>query len=964
VTDRHHWHRVKQLFQALLEHDSSGREAFLREACGSDASLQAEVKSLFSAHLEASSFGRLPIFAHLSESAAGELRRVLDNGTTVLQSGDRLGAYEITEFLGAGAMGEVYRARDTNLRRDVAVKVLPQAFSSDSERLAQLEQEARVLASVNHPNIATIHALEEAAGARALILELVEGPTLAARLRAGPLPPVDALTIARQIAEGLDAAHDKGIVHRDLKPANIKIANDGTVKLLDFGLAKMTAAPGSPLAAMCKAGDAVIAGTPSYMSPEQARGQPVDKRTDIWALGCVLYEMLAGRGAFAGTTIADVLNATTQGEPDWRSLPESTPTAIRTLLKRCLTKDPKRRLRDAGDAALEIEASMAGDVPPSILDVERRDEIRFATARESRARSTSMVAAAFLSGVLIASSVVIWYSEPAATIKAAFTIHPPAGAVFAAASTAVPSPDGRRLAFVASRPGEARRIWLRPVDSLAAEALPGTDGAVNPFWSPDGRSIAFFARGKLNRLDLGGGPPHVIAETPTLEPGGGAWGTAGIILFTSVGPLYQVPASGGTPRIATKVDPSRLEYGHNKPYFLPDGRHFLFFARTGSDESRGVYLSELDSNEATQILAVGSKAEYAQGYLLYVRGTTLMARSFDGRRFQLYGDEAPIATNVPAEANTGRALFSVSRAGVLTYQSVARLEANDLVWVNRSGKRLGVLGPQAGYLQPFLSPDDKRVGVEIADSITGKHAIWVLDTSTGLRTRFKLADDGSHYPTWSPDGSRILFFSDRDGRGDLYQKIASGAGPEELVLKSERTKNPIDWSRDGRFVIYSTNMPGGQRDLWALPLGTREPFPYLNTDFDEAQGRFSPDGKWIAYASNESGRMEVYVRPFPASGARRQVSTDGGAYPVWRRDQKELFYVAPDGHLMAAAVGQGSTIETERPVELFQMPDQVLARGNFAIATDGQRFLIVEPADDSRSSPINVILDWKSALPK
>ncbi len=932
-----------------------------------------------------------------------------------LTSGTRLGAFEVAELLGAGGMGEVYRARDTRLGRDVAIKVLPEDFAHDPERLARFRREAQLLASLNHPNIAAIYGLEEQDGLRYLVLEYVPGQTLAERIgtsapaggrtrgsaptgAAGPggphgrgapmcapsagrtrrfaptpLPVDEALEICKQIAEALEAAHEKGIIHRDLKPANVKVTPEGKVKVLDFGLAKAFEPEGSaadlsqsPTISAVASRAGVILGTAAYMSPEQARGKAVDKRTDIWAFGCVLYETLTGKAAFGADTITDTIAAIIKNEPEWSALPAETPAAVRTLLRRCLQKDPRERLRAAGDALLELKQPPAAEaiLPPRAAGARPRAMVWAITAT-----------AALATAIALLLALVHFREAPPEQRLIKLTLLPPDKTSFGAIAV---SPDGRRVAFTATDASGKTQLWVRPLDALAAQPLAGTEGARHPFWSPDSRWIGFSAEGKLQKIEAAGGPPQRLASAP---PYGGAWSRDGVIVFAPSfnSPLMEVPAAGGEPKPVTQMDASRQEISHRWPQFLPDGRHFLYFIHSGQPERQGIYLGSLDSKEMgakekTRLLATDSSAAYAgPGYLLFVRERALMAQRFDTGKLELSGEAFPVAEPVGVGAGTRRARFSVSESGVLVYDSIGG--GNQLVWLDRSGKPLETLGPPGLYWSVDLSPDGRRVAASRTDPQTGSIDIWLFDLARNSSSRFTFHPANEGTSVWSPDGRRIAFFSSRDGPLNLYQKPASGAGEEELLLKTNANKYPTDWSRDGRFLLYTGFDPKTRADLWVLPLSAepknaeRKPMLFLRTEFVERNGRFSPDGKWVAYESDESGRFEIYVRAFspgqPGSGGKWPVSTGGGVEHCWRRDGKELFYLAPDRKLMAVQVKAGAGFQAGIPRPLFQTRVAGFSfLGRYAVTADGQRFLISSEAEGAAGEPATVILNWPAALKK
>jgi Tol biopolymer transport system component len=877
--------------------------------------------------------------------------------------------YRMIAKIGEGGMGEVYRALDTKLGREVAIKIIPETFARDADRMMRFARESRVLASLNHPHIAAIYGVEE----RALVMELVEGPTLAERIAQGPIPLEEALPIARQIAEALEYAHEKGVVHRDLKPANVKLTADGQAKVLDFGLAKALAndpvagdPADSPTLTMRATVAGVIMGTAAYMSPEQARGAVADRRADIWSFGVMLYEMLTGRQIFGGETVSDTLAAVLRAELDWAALPPSTPAPIRRLLRRCLERDRKKRLRDIGDAIVEIDEALAGVSEPSAAAPLARSSLGWLIA------AISLIALAGL-----AMAVMHFRETPPPPVPMRFQILAPDKASFGN-SGPVLSPDGHRLAFIASGPDGQRMVWVRPLDSLAARALPGTEGATFAlFWSPDSRFIGFLAQG-LKKIEASGGPPQKLCEITGITAGG-SWSRDGVIIVgrPSSG-LLSVPQAGGVATQLTKPDASLGEIGHLMPWFLPDGRHFLYVARTEKVEDEAIYLATLDGKERKRLVGARQAAAYAppaagseNGHLLFLREGTLLAQSLDARRFELAGEPFPVAEQVGSYLSSG--FFSVSANGALAYRS-APSSNSQLTWFDRGGKSLGTLGSPADYFGGLaLSPDGKRVAVSEMDQ-AGKTAIWLLE-ARGVHTRFTF-DMQSEMPTWSPDGTRLVFYSTRDGSGNIYQKDSSGSGNEELLSKSG---SPADWSPDGRYLLYNfLDLKTNHRDLWVLPdpAGPPEnhkPMPYLRTPFDKRQAQFSPDGHWIAYASDESGpgQYQIYVQSFPAGAGKFQVSTGaGGTQPRWRRDGKEIFYLAANGKLMAVEAQTAPRFEAKAPQALFdpRIPRNRLPPWvdfGYDVTADGKRFLVnSDPTapESSASAPITVMVNWLAAL--
>jgi serine/threonine protein kinase len=879
-----------------------------------------------------------------------------------LSIGTKLGSVEVLAVIGRGGMGEVYRARDTKLKRDVAIKTLPDEFSHDADRLNRFQREAEVLASLNHPNIAAIYDLQEADGARFLVLELVEGETLAERIQRGPIPLDEALQIAKSICEALEAAHEQGIVHRDLKPANIKITPDGKVKVLDFGLAKaMESAPATALSnsptllSVAASNVGVILGTAAYMSPEQAKGKLADRRADIWAFGVVLYEMLTGRMLFSGETVSETMAFVITKEPDWNLLPPNTPARVRELLRRCLTKDPRNRLQAIGEARIAIDGAQSGpeaDTHTSLI--------------ASRPQNRMWMSVAAVS-VLVAAAMAV----PAArylreTPPPEIRVEVSTPSTFDPGSFAI-SPDGRRLVFSAWNQGKTQ-LWVRPLDSLVAQPLAGTEGARLPFWSPDSVSIGFFADSKLKRIDIVSGARQVLTNAPNGQ--GGSWNREGTIVFapTAIGGIFKVSATGGDP-VAVIPSPAGLAAGSAGlagtfvPQFLPDGRRFVF-SQNGSAE-QGIYLGSLDGAPPKRLTHADVAVVVSSGFLLFRRQATLFAQAIDFKRQELSGN--PFAVTELGERTTGLS----ATAGIVAYRTGLGGDARQLTWLDRSGKSLGVVGGRdiALLMDIELAPDGKRVAV--SRTVNGSREIWLIDIAGGVPTRFTFdaaADTGA---AWSADGNRIVFGSARKGSYNLYWKQSSGAGPEELLLESDQTKVPNDWSPDGRFLLFRNTDPQTGYDLWVLPLfGDKKPFPFLKTPFNERDGQFSPDGKWIAYESNESGQFEIYVQPFSGPGGKFQISTNGGVQPRWNKNGKEIFYVSPDSKMMAVPVklsADGQSLEAGASVVLFPvrivsgLPN--ISRWQYAVSADGQRFLVNLATDEGTTSPITLILNWKPPKP-
>jgi Tol biopolymer transport system component len=853
-------------------------------------------------------------------------------------------------------MGEVYRARDATLGRDVALKILPESFARDADRVARFWREAQVLASLNHQYIAQIYGVEGGA----LVMELVEGPTLADRIAQGPLPLDEALPIARQIAEALEAAHEQGIVHRDLKPANIKVRPDGAVKVLDFGLAKLidrgppeggphiptdvgagfSRADLSPTitSPVLVSGAGMILGTAAYMSPEQARGKAVDKRADIWAFGVVLYEMLTGVGLFAGETITDVLASVVRQDPDLSRVPAN----VRPLLRRCLEKDPRRRLRDIGDAM-------------PLLDTAAETTVQPAPGRAARAAWS--VAALLLVTTLTAAGLAIWYSRPGSVDLSEIRLEmaTPLGDETAFAL----SPDGRQMVFAAALEGDSQ-LWIRQLDREGARSVPGTEGAAYPFWSPDGRSVAFFSGQKLKRVDLAGGGASILADAPAHR--GGTWGADGTILFVAENSssVMRIPAAGGRPMEALPLErPGQAS--HRYPSFLPDGRQFLFFVSGGPDV-RGLHVGSLDSRDSRRLVESDSAGVFVlPDAVLFRREDSLVAQRFDARTLALLGDVFPVADRVAFDDNTAGTIgVSASRTGTFAYRPFARAP-QQLVWLDRAGTQVGVVGdPIPGLSRnadPRLSPDGRTVTVE--RRVNGNSDIWLVETTRGALRRLTSDAALEGGGRWSPDGKSVAFFSSRfhgEGVNDLFSKMVDGSEPETAIVESPANKNVLDWSGDGRIILFLNTTATASRDIWAMSLDDRKPYPVVERPSDEPDAALSPDGRWLVYQSNETGTHQIYLRAFPAPGRTVAISTDGGSAPRWRGDGREILY-ASGNRLMAVSVmpQENGVITAAAPVMLFTRPEL----GEWDVSKDGQRFLMNVRQGAPSNPPLTVVLNWR-----
>jgi Tol biopolymer transport system component len=853
-----------------------------------------------------------------------------------MTSGTKLGPYELVAPIGAGGMGEVWKARDTRLDRIVALKI------SKTEFTQRFEREARAIAALNHPHICQLYDV----GPDYLVMEYVEG----AELR-GPMPVEKAIELAGQILEALDAAHRKGVVHRDLKPANILVTKAG-VKVLDFGLAKMqtqAAAVGAD-APTAVSVEGTISGTLFYMAPEQLAGKTdVDSRADIFSFGCVLYEMLTGKRAFEGSNAASVIAAVMERPAP--SVAEGAPASLDRVLKRCLEKDRDERWQNARDLQWEL-----AQTPADGTEAPR-------ATKSARMLSMAAVLALLISAVL---AFVHLREKPAQMPVVRATIQPPENATFGAAQggIALPSvsPDGQRVTFAARVDDGRTQLWVRPLDSVTAQPLPGTDNASLPFWSPDGKSIGFFAGGKLNRIDANGGPVLALADA-TSTPRGGSWSSQGVIVFAprTAGVLSKVSAAGGAVSDAGTLGPG--ETTQRWPWFLPDGRHFLFAAGVSGVSRKAICLGSLDSTESTKLLEADSDAIYSAGFLLFLRGDTLMAQLFDARNLQIAGEALPVVEHVQASPAFSHGAFSASSNGLLVYAGGnAEFE---LRWFDRKGNRTASLGDPAQFFRLDFAPDRRNLAVSVT---TGSNMdIWLYDVARGLPTRFTFDPANEWQAVWSPDGQKIVFGSARKGRVDLYRKSANGSGMEEPLYIDNLDKFPTSISPDGKFLLYHT--PGDAKsgfDLWILPEplgppGAAKPYLLLQSKANAQNGKFSPDGHWIAYHSDETGRDEIYVAPFPGPGDKRQISTSGGSQPRWRADGKEIFYIAPDQKLMAAQITtKDGEIQTAEVRPLFGP----LLTGNqyqYDVSADGQRILAIAPRENA-SEPLTIVQNWPAGL--
>jgi serine/threonine protein kinase len=892
-----------------------------------------------------------------------------------LSNGTRLGPYEIVAAIGVGGMGEVYRARDTRLDRTVAVKVLPSHLSASPEVRQRFEREAKTISSLSHPHICALYDVGNQDGVEFLVMEYLEGETLSDRLVKGPLAFDQVLRYGLEIADALDKAHRQGIVHRDLKPGNVMLTKSG-VKLLDFGLAKAVAPTAGRSGASLTAlptqtgkdltAEGTILGTFQYMAPEQLEGREADARTDIFAFGAVLYEMATGKKAFSGRSQASLISSIMTAEPPSVStVAPMTPPTFDRVVRTCLAKDPDDRWQTPHDIAVQLkwiaEGGPAAGAPIAVLP-----------RRRSGARLVPWVLAVLATTGLIGLLV---RDRSRSSVRASvtrFSIFAPENTMFTPpgelSSTQIAlSPDGRTVAFVANPVGRRPLLWIRPLDSLAAVALPGTEDALHPFWSPDGRSLGFFTPTSLKRVEISGGAPQRLCDV--VAGRGGSWSREGVIVFahSAPTPLFRVSDTGGEAQQATDLDVAHGEDRHRYPFFLPDGKRFLFWSRSSRPEYTGIYEASLDSRKARRVLKSEAMGEYAPpGYLLTVQQGMLVAYPFDEKSARVTGNPVRIAESVLTGNPPGYAPFTVAGPSALAY-STPYAKSRQLAWFDRSGRRLGNVGEPGDYSTPRLSRDGKRIAVAIREESKTNTDIWVFDLVRGSWSRLTFDPTAERAPLWSPDGSRIIFASASEGVLNLYEKPASGSGEPRLFVRSAGDKFPTDWTRDGRFVVYHTFGGGSTWDIWVAPTDGGKPFPLFASKFTEAQGQVSPDGRWIAYASDESGRFEIYVTQFPQKRGRWQISTAGGSQPWWRGDGKELFYLGPEQTLMSVAVRPGDAFEAGVPTALFKanFPSVVPAFwGNYVATDDGQRFLVAELLPAATATPINVVLNWTAGLRK
>jgi Tol biopolymer transport system component len=952
------WEKIEQLYHAALERDEAQRAGYLHEACGEDEALRREVESLLAQETQAGG---------LLESLAIDMAaKMLAENQTHSLVGHQLGSFKILSLLGLGGMGEVYQAHDTKLGRDVAIKILPPAFVHDADRLARFQREAKLLASLNHPNIATIYGLEQLEGVHYLVMELIPGQTLAERITKGVLPQQEALKIATQIAEALEAAHEKGVIHWDLKPANVKVTPEGRVKVLDFGLAKAFGGDGGQDLSLAPtlSEEGRILGTPSYMSPEQARGKPVDKRTDIWAFGCLLYELLTAKQAFHGETFSDSIATVLEREPDWQALPSSTPAKIHDLLRRCLQKDPQHRLRDIGDARIELKESLTepGVTAPASVPFGAPSGVPHKDGNVVRLRAIALGLAAALAialAGLIATRMLKSGGAPKPVSR--LTIVLPRGQRLAGTLVGSPvalSHDGTHLAYVA-REGVEQRLYLRSMDSQTAAPIAGTQGAVTPSFSPDGQWLIFFADGKLKKISVNGGSALTLGDS--VLPAGASWSSQGIIGFGFYrGSLLQVPEGGGPAQPLTRLKEG--DSGQFSPEFLPGGKAVVFVvgSKAGSSKAQ-IAVQSLTTGERRDLVE-GIQPRYAaSGHLIYAQSGTLMAVPFDTQQLEVKGDPVAVVEDVAESPTFSMSQYSISDSGSLVYISAgAHNVQRRMVWVDRDGVEQPLPAPTRAYENLRLSPDGRRIAMEIDQQI------WIYDLARETLSRLTFEGSLNRLPLWTPDGKRIAFYSDKAaGEYNLWWQLSDGSGRLERLTTDEYANNPETFSPDGHLLAFVEINPNTQWDIWILRIGDNKPTPFLRTPFSEGAPAFSPDGHWLAYVSNESGRPEVYVQPYPGPGGKYPISTDGGTEPLWNHNGRELFF-RNGNKMMAVDVTTAPDFSVGRPRLLFEgeywANETPTQRSAYDVSPDGQRFLMVKPTEASSDTQINVVLNWFEEL--
>jgi eukaryotic-like serine/threonine-protein kinase len=882
-----------------------------------------------------------------------------------LSPGTKFGAYEVVCLLGAGGMGEVYRARDTRLGREVAIKILPKEMSADTVRKQRFEREAKTISSLNHPNICVLHDVGSQDGVEYLVMECVEGETLAKRLERGALPLEQVLKFGAQIADALDKAHRGGVVHRDLKPGNVMLTASGA-KLLDFGLARPVASAATLATTTVSAPqqspvtqEGTLVGTFQYMSPEQVEGKEVDGRSDIFSLGTVLYEMVTGKRAFDGKSQLSVASAILEMEPEPLGMAKPmTPPALDHAVKKCLAKAPDERWQSASDLASELKwVGEGGNQSGSTAST--------SVGRFGARLAWAVAAASSLALIVVA----IWLLN---SKRQEQTMYFPAPMRFPGRDITI-SPNGHSIAFVAYLESARKNvIWIYELGSPDAKSLPDTEGATYPFWSADGRSLAFFAEGKLKKMDMPGGPVQTLCDAPSGR--GGTWNKDGVILFTpeaTLGPgrgLYRVPSSGGTPIQVTDPDTRRGEQSHRWPVFLPDGKHFLYMAANFSGQKgvRAIFVGSLDSKEKRFVMEAKANAVYAApGYLLFPSEKALLAQRFDPNHFTLIGEPTPIVMDIKYQPLVRKAEFAVSDNGLLVAQTGSAVALSQPVWFDRKGNAVGAVGKPDMFQNLFIAPNGRSVALDITDQASENlnSDIWTYDLQRETAKRLTFPPSTQVVPIWSPDSSRLVFASNRGMNFNLYMKISDGSQEEKNIEPENVEQVPNDWSKDGKYILFTHG-----RDLWFLTFPELKGNQFLKAPGVLRNGQFSPDGRWVAYASNETGKWEIYVTSFPAAQGKWQISAGGGEQPRWRGDGKEVFYLSADRKMMAAPVTTGATFDAGVPVALFQAtPRQAISTNDqfvYDVSRDGQRFLINTPVKQADTQPMSIILNWTAKLSK
>lgn len=894
-----------------------------------------------------------------------------------MTAGTKLGRYEIRSKIGEGGMGEVYRAVDPKIGREVAIKVLPAGLACNKERLARFEQEAQAAGALNHPNILAIHDVDTQDDVLYVVSELLDGEELRDRLNNGSIPLRKVIEYAQQIVSGLSAAHEKGIVHRDLKPENLFITTDDRIKILDFGIAKLSAPPSTnpdiseDATRKVLTNPGMVMGTAGYMSPEQVRGQSTDHRSDIFSFGAILHEMITGRRAFKRDTMVETMSAILKEEPE--ELSASNPNinpSLERIVNRCLEKKRERRFQSTADLGFALDALSA---PTSSSGGRLTTAAAVAVAETKRSSWREwlpwIVAAVFVLLFVAALSFAIkYFRQPPSPqpVTASFLITPPEKSI--GFSQIAISPDGKNLVFNTSVDGQ-QQLWIRPLNSFTAKRVSGTEGANGfMFWSPDSRSVVFLAAGKIKKIDLAAGLVQDVCDFAADRRGfGGSWNRDGTIIFFMGGlGIYRVPASGGTPTLIPGFEKSE-EVLKRWPQFLPDGRHFLYLATTALKNSSDVMVGAIDGGEPKRLFPSTSNALYAPspdggGHIIFSRDGALLAQSFDADKLVLIGEPFRVADQVRVNLNS-RAFVSVSDNGTLVFDPSSDLENRQLTWFDRSGKQLETVGPIGSYLRVRLSPDQKRIAISRRDPSGGVFDIYVYDIARGTNSRVTTSNSDVESMAWSPDGNYIVWSSRQVTKSEMYKKLASGAGEVEVIAQSQNPIGITDWSGDGKFIMYTDADPTTNLNLWVLPLeGDRKPLVYFETPNEDGNGRFSPNGQFVAYRSRESGVNEVYVQTFPASGGKWAVSTNGGTNPVWSPDGKELFFIAPDGKLMSVEIGSGSSFEPGKAKVVF---DIAAARTNqvndYDVSADGQRFLFISRMAEATSS-LSLVINWTGGL--